>query len=274
MAGGASEAGDDMVVGRRNESDDSTSLNAVAGDSGVYGDDYVLKVSTADGVFSRRIDAIIAEGQTSPAASGVVSRGLNGTVGYVHAVTRDVSLEDSIGAGVVGVGGGASAGTFGSGQNGVVGYEQTTPRDLAFEASQRAGVLGRGERGVSGDGANGAGVFGRGLPGVQGESEFGPGVRGEGANGVDAIGSTGAGLTAFSKSEQAAVLRSVDVAQLLLDPIRIKDPTSLRRSNAGELVATIWPQSDQSDARDVASLWFCTFGGDGKPGTANWVRLA
>src|SRR5439155_5097721 len=101
---------------------------------------------------------------TIPAGNGIISQGINGVVGYVHAMSRDKNLENSVGAGLLGLGGGTSPGVFGSGQNGIVGYEQTTARDLAFEMAQKAGVLGRGETGVSGDGANGPGVFGRGFP--------------------------------------------------------------------------------------------------------------
>ena len=286
---GASGSGDDMVVGFRNESGDSTSLIAINEDGDVYGADYVLNVSTSL-LAIKGIDAIHAEGKHG--GHGVISKGFNGVVGYVDTVARDGSLEDSVGAGLLGAGGGASPGVFGSGQNGIVGYEKATPRDVAFEGTQKAGVLGRGETGVSGDGTTGPGVFGRGetgvsgdgrngpgvfgsgLPGVHGTSNGGAGVLGEGDTGViaSATRGSGPGIIAQSRIEQAAVLESVDVAQLKLVPLRIKDPTSLRKSDAGELLATIWPSSDQKDAIDVASLWFCT---DARPGMPpNWVKLA
>ena len=229
----------------------------------------------------RGVDAIHAKGTVSfptggaigtiPAGNGIISQGINGVVGYVHAMARDRNLENSVGAGLLGVGSGTSAGVFGSGQNGIVGYEQATVRDLAFEMAQKAGVLGRGETGVSGDGANGPGVFGRGLPGVRGESSGGPGVLAEGQTGVVATGNGGAGVHATSKAEQAAILESRKMAQLWLVPLRIMDPTSLPRSTAGELLATVWPDEEQRGV-EITSLWFCKIGSD--PTQANWVKLA
>jgi hypothetical protein len=207
MASGADESGDDMVVGRTNVSEERTLLLASNGDNAPdgYGEDFVLNVSTVDDKVlvssSHGVDGIHAKGTvafptggaigTIPAGNGIIAQGMNGAVGYVHEVARDKPLEDSVGAGVLGVGGVGAAGVFGTGQNGVVGYEQATPRDLAFEGAQRAGVLGRGETGVSGDGANGPGVFGRGLPGVHGLSHGGPGVLGDGQTGVIASGNDG-----------------------------------------------------------------------------------
>ncbi len=295
MGSGADESGEDMTVGRTNESDERTLLIAINGENAPngYEQDFVLNVSTKDDMVlvstPRGVDAIHAKGTVSfptggaigtiPAGNGIISQGINGVVGYVHAMARDRNLENSAGAGLVGVGGGASPGVFGSGQNGIVGYEQTTARDLAFEVAQKAGVLGRGETGVSGDGANGPGVFGRGLPGVRGESNTGPGVLAEGQTGVFATGNDGAGLHATSKKEQAAILESRRKAQLWLVPLPIKDPTSLPKSTAGELLSTVWTEEVPDDAPDdvprgveITSLWFCKIGGD--PTQANWVKLA
>jgi hypothetical protein len=309
MAKGAIESGDDMVVGRLNWSDMRTRLVATNGDPDGYGADFVLHVSIAnDKVLVQNpngVDAIHATGTVEfptggaigviPAGNGVVGRGLNGLVGYVHPAPRDTSAEREGPAGVIGVGAAAtpaatppylgSVGVFGRGVNGVVGYEQSTPRDLVsrlFEANEKAGVFGRGEIGVSGDGVNGPGVHGRGSPGnagVSGESTTGSGVLGEGATGVYATGSTGPGVHAISKTKQAALLESTGIAQLLLLPLRIKDPTSLLRSTAGELLATVWMDEVPADAPpDVprgierTSLWFCKIGGD--PTQANWVKLA
>jgi hypothetical protein len=285
MGAGATESGDDMVVGRTNKSEERTILVATNGDNAPngYEEDFVLQVSTeGDKVLvstPRGVDAIHAKGTvafptggmigTIPAGNGIISQGLNGVVGYVHAMARNTTLENSVGAGLLGVGDGTSPGVFGSGQNGVVGYEQATSRDLAFEAAQKAGVLGRGETGVSGDGANGPGVFGRGIPGVRGESSGGPGVLAEGQTGVYTTGNDGAGVHAISKTEQAAILQSSKMAQLWLIPLRIKDPTSLSRSNAGELLATVWPDER---GRDITNLWFCKVGGG--PGASSWVQLA
>jgi len=281
---GADEAGEDMTVGRTNKSEERTILVATGDAPNGYADDFVLSVSIEnDGVFTftpgRGVDAIHAKGTlplpaggamgTIPPGNGIIAQGVNGVVGYIHAMTRNRLLENSVVAGVLGVGGGTSSGVFGTGRNGVVGIEQSTPRDLAFEAAQKAGVLGRGETGVSGDGANGAGVFGRGVPGVQGQSAGGPGVLAEGQTGVFASGDSGAGVHARSKDEQAAILESSKVAQLWLIPLRIKDPTSLPRSKEGELLATIWPDERNTD---ITSLWFCKVGGD--PTQASWVKLA
>ena len=287
MASGADESGDDMVVGRTNTSEDRTLLLAINGENAPdgYGEDFVLNVSTqGDKVLvssSHGVDAIHAKGTVSfptggaigtiPAGNGIIAQGLNGAVGYVHEVARDKPLESSVGAGVLGVGGPDSAGVFGTGQNGVVGYEQATGRDLAFEAGQRAGVLGRGETGVSGDGANGPGVFGRGVPGVEGQSAGGPGVLAVGLTGLVATGNDGPGVLASSSSEQAAVLESTRMAQLLLVPLRIESPLDLKRSTAGELLTTIWADREQR-GKEIVSLWFCKVGGD--PTQSNWVKLA
>lgn len=287
MASGADESGDDMVVGRTNVSEDRTLLLASNGDNAPdgYGEDFVLNVSTKDDKVlvssSHGVDAIHAKGTvafatggaigTIPAGNGIIAQGINGAVGYVHAVNRDKVLESATGAGILGIGGLDSAGVFGSGQNGVVGYEQATPRDTVFEAAQKAGVLGRGETGVSGDGANGPGVFGRGVPGVHGLSSTGPGVLGDGDTGVVATGRTGPGVLASSRVEQGAVLESRRTAQLLLVPLKIENPLSLAKSSAGELLTTVWADEEER-GKEITSLWFCKVGGD--PTQANWVKLA
>ena len=280
--GGATSSNEDMVVGRRNESDDSTSLIAIESADG-YEPDYVLKVATALlPLPARRVDAITAEGNEN--GNGVVARGTNGVVGYVRPTARDTAFEDSVGAGLLGVGDGGSPGVFGSGNNGIVGYEQATSRNAVFENAQSAGVVGcggatgvsgLGDTGVSGVGLNGAGVIGRAEtnPGVHGLSTSGPGLLGDGDTGVIAQGIGGPGIIANSKDEQAAVLESMRVAQLWLVPLRIIDPKSeMRKSNAGEILVTIGPESKAADARDVASLWFCRIGG--APGQSDWVKLA
>lgn len=279
---GASAAGDDMVVGRRNESDDSTSLIAIESPDG-YAADYVLKVATSLlPLPARGVDALRAEGNETGA--GVVAWGSNGVVGYVGGAARDATLEASVGTGVLGVGDGASPGVVGSGANGVVGYERSTPRNIAFENAQHAGVVGCGDltgvsglgaTGVSGVGLNGAGVLGRAdaNPGVHGVSTGAAGLLGEGDTGAIAQGTAGPGLLATSTREQAAVLESTRMAQLLLVPLPVLDPASdLRRSTAGELLVTIGPESRAEDAREVASLWFCRIGG--APGQSDWVKLA
>jgi hypothetical protein len=281
---GASSANDDMVVGRTNNSEDRTLL--VATNGGDYEEGFILSVSATDDSLlvanSNGVDAIHGQGtkllptggQIIQPGNGFVGRGLNGAVGYVHAAPRDHGVESAAGAGVLGIGGTTTMGVFGTGTNGVVGYEQTTPRDLLFEAQEMAGVLGRGQIGVSGDGVNGPGVHGRGLPGVQGDSSAGPGVLGQGVTGVVGEGNGGAGLQASSDTEQAAVLQSRRKAQVWLVPLRIKDPTELPKSEAGEIVATIAKLDVPRDEPpiEVASLWFCKVGGS--PADANWIKLA
>lgn len=287
MASGADDSGDDMVVGRTNKSEERTLLLATNGENAPdgYEEDFVLHVGTDNDMVlvstPRGVDAIHAKGTvafptggqigTIPAGNGIISQGLNGVVGYVHAMARDRNLENSIGAGLLGVGDGVSAGVFGVGQNGIVGYEQATARDLAFEASQKAGVLGRGETGVSGDGANGPGVFGRGLPGVHGVSGRGPGVLADGDTGIVANGKSGVGMHGTSKSAQAALLETRDTAQLLMVPLRIPDPSLIKKSTEGELLTTIWADEKERNI-DITSLWFCKVGGD--PTQANWLKLA
>lgn len=281
---GASSANDDMVVGRTNYSEDRTLL--VATNGGDYEDGFILSVSATDDSLlvanSHGVDGIHAKGtkllptgsQNILPGNGILGQGLNGVVGYVHAAFRNHGVENDAGAGVLGVGGTSAIGVFGTGTNGVVGCERTTPRDLAFEAQEMAGVLGRGQTGVSGDGVNGAGVHGRGVPGVQGESSAGPGVLGQGVTGVIGEGRGGAGLQASSNTEQAAILQSRRRAQVWLVPLRIKDPTELPRSEAGEIVATIEKLAVPRDVPpiEVASLWFCKVGGS--PAEANWIKLA
>ena len=142
MGSGADESGEDMTVGRTNKSEERTLLIAINGENAPngYEDDYVLNVSTdGDMVLvstPRGVDAIHAKGTVSfptggaigtiPAGNGIISQGINGVVGYVHAMARNRTLENSVGAGLLGVGGGTSPGVFGIGQNGVVGYEQAT----------------------------------------------------------------------------------------------------------------------------------------------------
>jgi hypothetical protein len=281
---GASGANDDLVAGRTNYSEDRTLLIATEG--GDYEDGFILNVSATDdsllvanpngvdGIHAKGTKLLPTGGQTIRAGNGILGQGLNGVVGYVHDVLRDHAFENAAGAGVLGIGGATTMGVFGTGTNGIVGYEQTTPRDLAFEAQEMAGVLGRGQIGVSGDGLNGPGVHGRGLPGVLGESRAGPGVLGQGVTGVVGEGIGGAGVQASSDTEQAAILASRLKAQVWLVPLRIKDPTMLPRSEAGEIVATIETLGVPRDvpAKEIASLWFCKVGGS--PAEANWIKLA
>jgi hypothetical protein len=149
---GADEAGEDMTVGRTNKSEERTILVATGDAPNGYADDFVLSVSIQnDGVLTstpgRGVDAIHAKGMlplpaggatgTIPAGNGIIAQGINGVAGYVHATARNRPLENSVGAGLLGVGSAASSGVFGIGQNGVVGIEQVTPRDLGSKQGKK-----------------------------------------------------------------------------------------------------------------------------------------
>lgn len=235
MSSGADESGDDMVVGRTNESEERTILVATNGENAPdgYAEDFVFRVSIeGDHVLvtdSHGVDAINAKGSVSfptggmigtiPPGNGVVGQGLNGIVGYVHAAMRNKNEEMDVGSGVLGIGGAGAIGVFGRGVNGVIELEQSTPRDPSFEANEMAGVLGRGQTGVSGDGVNGPGIHGRGLPGVFGESPGGPGVSAQGVTGVYAEGMGGAGVHGISSTDQGGIFSSKLTAQVWLVPM-------------------------------------------------------
>ena len=284
---GADEAGDYLTAGRTNQTEARTRLVGTNGDTAGYQEGYVLDVASENDrlvvLSGDGVDAIHAKGTvefatgglvgTIPAGNGVVGRGLNGLVGYVHSAARDTGRERSVHSGVYGIGDGASSGLFGQGLNGVVGYERTTPRDTNYELQERAGVFGRGEIGVSGDGANGPGVHGRGTPGVRGEAPgIGPGVLAEGETGVIAEGRDGPGVHARSLSDRAGIFETRGaIAQVWLIPLssKIKDPGQLPKSEAGELLVL---KERNERGLEIASLWFCTVGGPA--GQAGWAKLA
>lgn len=115
---GADEAGEDMTVGRTNKSEERTILVATGDAPNGYADDFVLSVSIQnDAVLTstpgRGVDAIHAKGTlpsptgggmgTIPAGNGIIAQGINGVAGYVHATSRNRPLENSVGAGLLGV---------------------------------------------------------------------------------------------------------------------------------------------------------------------------
>jgi hypothetical protein len=289
MANGADNSGDDLVVGRTNRSEERTILVAQNGDhaNNGYAEDFVLSVSTVgDKVLptnSHGVDGIHAKGTiafptggaigTIPAANGVVGRGLNGIVGYVHAALRDKGTERDSHAGVLGMGAPNDAGVLGRGLNGVVGYEQGTARDTTFEGQEMAGVVGVGPNGVSGKATGGFGVHGIGTPGVFGEAQddSNTGVVGQGGTGVFGESlSDGAGIQGKSNKGWGAVLESNVRAQVWLVPIALANPTKLPGKSApGELLVLM---SKDQRGREIASLWFCKSGDIAK--TANWLQLA
>jgi hypothetical protein len=287
---GASGSNQDMVVGRTNESEERTRLVAINGDNapGGYSDDFVLDVGVANGHVltdgAHGVDGIHTTGSTPlptggvigtlPPGNGLVARGLNGIVGYVHAALRDKTEESNAQAGVLGEGGTNSAGVFGRGQNGVVGYEQNTSRDTPFESAEKAGVLGCGETGVSGKGTNGAGVHGRGLPGVHGQCDTnGPGVLAQGETGVFAEGTDGAGVQGSSASGNGGIFesnkRKAQIWIVPLDPSIDTPAKLLGKAEPGELCVTL---SDDGNRRTVANLWFCILGGPAS--AAVWTKIA
>jgi hypothetical protein len=236
MAEGTTEAGMDMVVGRENSSQQRTELVAVGGDTADpegYTADVVLRVRIANGGWLvtmpwQGIDGIQATGSIHSdatkdtdagpmkAGNGVVGRGLNGMVGYVHSAPRDKGVENHSQAGILGIGDDSHNGVVGRGLNGLVGYVHSAPRDRGVEVASQAGILGIGDDGIAGisktegrsgvfglnksiegqgngvfgrsDAPDGTGVWGEGqAKGVYGRSDApgGTGVWGEGqANGV------------------------------------------------------------------------------------------
>ncbi|MFD9125031.1 hypothetical protein [Kitasatospora sp. NPDC059571] len=302
MGAGADEAGDDLVVGRTNRSGERTVLLASGDDPDGYQEDFVLKIATVgDHVLPRNpegIDALHATGTVAfptsgvlgpvPPGNGVVARGANGVVGYVHAVARDRPDEQQVQAGVLGVGGGNSPGLFGRGANGVLGYADGTLRDPAYEAVEPGGVVGlsstgtgvrgKGDTGVAGEGDAGAGVIGR--------SGFGPGVAGVGDQGIGVLGEStgGQGLFGLSKTDNGGAFQSERWAQIWLmpretDPLppavphtpdavpvgeRHPGPALPRAGRAGELTALV-------DRDGHCTLWLCT--GPAPSGHATWAQL-
>jgi hypothetical protein len=297
---GATEAGDDFSVGRTNKSEERSLLIAINGDPDGYQTDFVLDVSIEGDRVLRKIadgvDAIHARGTisfptggaigTMPEGNGIVSIGLNGVAGYVHAAPRDKNIERNARAGVLGVGGSGSPGVFGRGVNGVIGYENGAARDLTWEGKDIAGVLGNGGlagTGVRGIGGNG-GVMGESTnsTGVAGTSTLSPGVSGSSNSGIGVSGTsdTGPGISGSSSKDNGGVFSSKSAAQLFLIPnpigpmnsafsitpqaINVQDrgPEFPKNAKGGQLMAV-------KDKQGACTLWFCVK--DGPP--ARWAQV-
>ena len=295
---GATDAGDDFEVGRTNKSEERSLLVAIDGDPDGYQTDFVLDVSIEDGRILTKnpdgVDAIHATGTlttvgaigTIPEGNGVVARGLNGLVGYVHAAARDRMDERDVHAGVFGVGGSASPGVFGRGVDGVLGYADGVMRDPAWEAATPTGVGGNGGSaglGVRGIGGNG-GVKGESTSsiGVEGISQTAPGVAGRSSEGIGVYGESDAGIGVFGSSsgDNGGVFQSKKSAQLFLIPNTVgalntasgitpqainvadKGPPLPVRGRGGQLMAV-------SDKLGACTLWFCVK--DGPP--AQWAQV-
>jgi hypothetical protein len=296
---GASQAGNDMEVGRTNESEVGTRLVAIPNPSGGlfgggdapdgYEFDYVLDVALeGDFVVTKvpvhGVDAIHATGSiaktiggeigTQPAGNGIVGRGMNGIVGYVQTAARDVPDEQAMLAGVLGEGGGG-AGVVGRGQTGVVGVQGPSGgpspilRDPGLESGENAGIIGYGGIGVTGKGFNGPGVHGIGT--IPGASGF-PGVHGESTNGVGVWAEGSPGLQATSPDGNSGLFEAnPHRAQVWIVPMpaSIDTPTKLAHAEMGELCVTVAPDGNRGIA---ASLWFCMRGG-GAASAATWVKI-
>ena len=297
---GADDAGDDFEVGETNYSEKRTLLVAIDGDPDGYQDDFVLDVSIDGGrVLTKNpdgVDAIHATGTLSlptggaigtiPEGNGVVARGLNGLVGYVHAAVRDRMDERDIHAGVFGVGGTASPGVFGRGMDGVLGYPDGVPRDPVWDAAGPSGVGGNGGSaglGVRGMGGNG-GVKGESTNsvGVEGISQTAPGVAGRSPDGTGVLGESDSGIGVFGSSsgDNGGVFQSKKSAQLFLIPndvgplnspagitpqaipVADKGPPLPARGRGGQLMAL-------KDRQGVCTLWYCVM--DGPP--AQWAQV-
>lgn len=286
---GSSQAGEDMEAGRTNESEERTRLVAINGDPDGYGADFVLDVASeanhllreipegVDGIHATGTEAFATGGAigTMPAGNGVVGRGANGLVGYVHTTPRDKVGEQQVHAGVFGVGDSNSYGVFGRGSNGIVGYSQDTSRDLAWESSDPTGVCGRSFSGVGvrGKGENG-GVQGDGTDaafGVAGKSNLGVGVDGDSSDGTGVQGrsKTGSGVFGVSTDGSGGVFESAQSAQLWLVPPMLSDrfPDTFAvtpQAISGDAVRSALPRNGRAgqlmaltDQDTDCTLWFC-----------------
>ncbi|MCC3776138.1 hypothetical protein [Streptomyces sp. UNOB3_S3] len=301
MGAGADKAGDDMVVGRTNESEQRTILVAKGGDDNGYGEDFVLRVAIENDRVLRDVpegvDAMHATGTvalptggaigTIPPGNGLVATGANGTVGYVHDAPRDKPQEQQAHAGVLGVGTAASPGVFGRGAPGVVGYSQDAARDTAWEAEDPSAVCGRAtgigvrgkgdDGGVRGESENNFGVEGKSVlgSGVRGASEQSAGVYGEGSPGVFGF-AAGTGNGGMFESEKGAQLRLPPRKTSRLGPAVPTTPdavvvSELRRGpglpkygHAGEFTTL-------EDPSGKCTLWFCV--SDPGQGPARWAQV-
>lgn len=221
---------------------------------------------------------------TIPEGNGLVARGLNGVVGYVHAAPRSVEQEADAKAGLLGSGGSHSAGVLGRGANGVVGYTEAQPRDTAWENLEDTGVCGasigvrgKGDNGgVRGDSDANAGVLGvsTSSSGVDGTSQGSFGIRGASVDGI--------GVCGVSVGDVGGVFQPKRAGQIWLVPapagslnspsgvnpmaIAVQDqgPRVLpeRVTEAGQLMAI-------QDNQGTCTLWFCVKAGP----PARWAQV-
>ncbi|MFD7165182.1 hypothetical protein [Streptomyces violascens] len=301
MGSGADNAGDDMVVGRTNGSEERTVLVAKGGADGGYGEDYVLRVAIEGDQVLRfvheGVDAVHTKGTvalplggslgTVPPGNGLVATGANGVVGYVHAAPRDKPHEQQVQAGVLGSGTAALPGVFGRGAAGVVGYSSGAARDTSWEAADPSAVLGRAtgigvrgkgdDGGVRGESENNFGVEGKSslAPGVRGESAQDAGVQGQGSPGVWGLG-PGAANGGLFTSEAGAQLRLVPRESRSPGPSGPTTPSAVlvdgrnpgpelpRNGRAGELTTL-------QDPSGTCTLWFCVH--DSGEAPARWAQI-
>ncbi|MFF7725877.1 hypothetical protein [Streptomyces sp. NPDC008001] len=252
MGAGADNAGDDMVVGRTNESEERTVLVAKGSDEDGYSEDYVLRVAIGN-----------------------------------DRVLRDVPKGVDAIQGVLGAGTTALPGVFARGAPSVVGYSQDAARDVAWKAADPSAVCGRAtgigvrgkgdDGGVRGESGNNFGVEGTSTlaSGVRGTSEQAVGVFGEGSPVVMGNG-PGNGNGGVFESEKGAQLR---LPPRRLDPLGPTAPTTPqavivndRRHGPG------LPKNGQAgefttldDPAGACTLWFRVSGPG--PGPARWAQV-
>ncbi|MGW6167682.1 MULTISPECIES: hypothetical protein [Bacillaceae] len=213
MSNGATESGDDLVVGRTNIAQGGTELIGSFDKSGHYENDFVLqiKVPPSVGIAAGIIGNGGKKGVVGKGNTGVEGNGLKGVVGLGR--SPDGEIEGGIGTGVEGngningvVGFGDIQGVVGNGPKGVVGNGKGVIRSIGVEGNGTTGVVGNGQvTGVAGFGPDGVvgagrsrgvvgfgsvqGVFGKGKTGVEGKGSTG--VAGSGEIGVSGFGNIG-----------------------------------------------------------------------------------
>ncbi|MEV4927067.1 hypothetical protein [Streptomyces roseoverticillatus] len=261
MGAGADNAGDDMVVGRTNESEERTVLVAKGSDEDGYSEDYVLRVA----IENDRVLRDVPEGVDAVHATGTVALPTGEALGTLPP-----------GNGLVAVG-----------ANGVVGYSQDAARDAAWEAADPSAVCGRAtgigvrgkgdDGGVRGESENNFGVEGASTlaSGVRGTSEQAAGVFGEGSPGVMGNG-PGNGNGGVFESEKGAQLRlpprrlgplgptAPTTPQAVIVNDRRHGPGLPKNGQAGEFTTL-------DDPAGTCTLWFCVSGP--APGPGRWAKV-
>lgn len=285
MASGATSAGDDMVVGRTNSSEQRTVYVAKNGDPNGYTSDVMLQAGPGDDILLgafQGVDAIRGTGTKYQdnghgvvhfAGNGVVGRGLNGIVGYVHITARNRDLERSNHAGVLGVGdetaGTRSPGVWGVGATGVRGTS-ANGEGVIGESTTNVGILGRSTNGVAihGESGGSVGIRGRGSPGVSGWSAGGAGIDGRSNTGVGGIFGSASGSQVQLLPNTCDQLGAPVAATVKAVPVAAgaARPPVQKFASAGELALF------QSGGQ--CSLWLCVKSGVPATGASSkWAQV-